>query len=281
MPRRGFTLIELLVVIAIICVLVGLLLPAVQSVREAARRSQCVNNLKELGTAIQSYALTHNVLPPGSVNPSGPIKNAAVGYHFSWITQILPYIERGNIDRKLNRSVGVYDPANQTCREVVVNVLLCPSHPNSVREAGNVAGTTYAAVHHDVEAPIDVTNMGCFFSEQSHPDRGRGRRDVADDFPRGKTARPARPGLGVGNESDPAQHQRDRRFRRSRVRLGERFHSRVRTHRRSRRRVRQRASRRLQRRVRRQFGPVHQERHQPAGLPLAGQSGRRRNDQRE
>ena len=87
----GFTLIELLVVIAIIAVLIALLLPAVQAAREAARRAQCVNNLMQLGIAMQNYESSHEMLPPGVVNLTGPILDQPKGYHFGWLVQILPY----------------------------------------------------------------------------------------------------------------------------------------------------------------------------------------------
>src|SRR5579883_117908 len=95
--RRGFTLIELLVVIAIIGVLVSLLLPAVQKVREAANRASCQNNLKQLGLALQNYHTSNQCFPPGQTHikfPSGQV----VGY--SWITQILPYVEMDNLYKK-------------------------------------------------------------------------------------------------------------------------------------------------------------------------------------
>src|SRR4051794_28379521 len=92
--RDGFTLIELLVVIAIISVLIALLLPAIQAAREAARRVQCVNNLMQIGIALQNYESSHELLPPGVINPSGPIQNAPTGYHASWMLQLLPFLEQ-------------------------------------------------------------------------------------------------------------------------------------------------------------------------------------------
>ncbi|MBX6314324.1 MAG: DUF1559 domain-containing protein [Isosphaeraceae bacterium] len=161
--RPGFTLIELLVVIAIIGVLIALLLPAVQAAREAARRIQCTNNLMQLGLAVQNYEASFAMLPPGVVNPDGPIKNTAQGYHMSWTTQILPYIEQGNVQRRIDWLVGVYDPANSTVRAVVLNVLLCPSDVNGGRGSDNIARNNYVGCHHDREAPIAADNNGVFF----------------------------------------------------------------------------------------------------------------------
>src|SRR3954462_1508115 len=108
--RGGFTLIELLVVIAIISVLIALLLPAVQAAREAARRVQCVNNLMNLGIALQNYESSYELLPPGVVDVAGPIQNVPRGYHASWLLQLLPFLEQGTVAKRFDDRVGVYAP---------------------------------------------------------------------------------------------------------------------------------------------------------------------------
>jgi prepilin-type N-terminal cleavage/methylation domain-containing protein/prepilin-type processing-associated H-X9-DG protein len=161
--HRGFTLIELLVVIAIIGVLIALLLPAVQSVREAARRAQCVNNLMQLSVAVQHYEAAHLVLPPGVVDTKGPIQAAPNGYHYSWIAQLLPYLDQRNVFNNLNFRESVYDASNVTTRKTSINILLCPSDSASRSNADDFALTNYAGCYHDAEAPIDTTNNGVFF----------------------------------------------------------------------------------------------------------------------
>jgi prepilin-type N-terminal cleavage/methylation domain-containing protein/prepilin-type processing-associated H-X9-DG protein len=162
--RPGFTLIELLVVIAIIAVLIALLLPAVQAAREAARRVQCVNNLMNLGIALQNYESSYELLPPGVVNPTGPIQNAAKGYHASWMLQLLPFIEQRGVARRFDDRVGVYAVENSTARSAVISIFICPSDAGGARiGGGGIAGTSYAACHNDIEAPIDENNKGVFF----------------------------------------------------------------------------------------------------------------------
>src|SRR5271167_2379490 len=162
MPH-GFTLIELLVVIAIIAVLIALLLPAVQSAREAARRAQCVNNLMQLGIAIQNYESSHEVLPPGVANASGPILDQPKGYHFGWLPQILPYMELRNAYNHFNFKIGLYETENSTTRMNLVRGFLCPSDPGPNRGAGNASMTNYVGSHNDVEAPIAANNKGVLF----------------------------------------------------------------------------------------------------------------------
>lgn len=170
--RPGFTMIELMVVVAIIAILISLLLPAVQAAREAARRTQCSNNLIQLGIALQSYEASHQVLPPGAINPSGPIVESPSSYQFNWITQILPHFEQRNVYNHLNFQVGIYQINNMTARAMSLSMLLCPSEGFGRRpfsSFGSSSGaldpalTSYAACHNDVEAPIDLKNTGVFF----------------------------------------------------------------------------------------------------------------------
>src|SRR5262245_51385810 len=96
--RIGFTLIELLVVIAIIAILIGLLVPAVQKVREAAARMSCSNNLHQLGIAAHNYQSTHNKLPPATISPPAPATGFSFnGPHVGALSYLLPYIEQENI----------------------------------------------------------------------------------------------------------------------------------------------------------------------------------------
>ena len=164
---RGFTLIELLVVIAIIAVLIALLLPAVQQAREAARRTQCKNNLMQIGIALQNYLMAHDVLPPGCSNATGPIQSveSTDEYQMGWIAQILPYLEQMNAYRHIDFEKSVYAPENAPVRAHFINTLQCPSDP-AVRSS-TAASTHYYGVHNDYEAPIDVDQNGVMFLNSS------------------------------------------------------------------------------------------------------------------
>src|SRR5262245_54813816 len=126
--RSGFTLIELLVVIAIIAVLIGLLLPAVQKVREAAARVKCQNNLKQLGLAVHNYQSALGFFPP-SMN--APIGSTFVTSNGSWGVpgRILEYVEQGNAGVRVNLEVGYDQPPNSTSGipQLKIPVFVCPS----------------------------------------------------------------------------------------------------------------------------------------------------------
>lgn len=129
--RPGFTLIELLVVIAIIAVLIGLLLPAVQRVREAAARTQCKNNLKQLGLALHMFHDARHHFPPGktTVYP----RNSGVTVHHGWAAYILPYIEQDSLARLYVWTANDTSTANQAARRESISILLCPSAPTGPR----------------------------------------------------------------------------------------------------------------------------------------------------
>ena len=143
--RRGFTLIELLVVIAIIAILIALLLPAVQQAREAARRTQCKNNLKQLGLALHNYESSFGTFPPSRLLPNATLVpggkysitnadgNPGDTTYSSWTTLILPYIDQANISNKYNSDFPWFDPTNRTMIGVPLEVMTCPSTPGNNR----------------------------------------------------------------------------------------------------------------------------------------------------
>jgi len=149
---KGFTLIELLVVIAIIAVLIALLLPAVQSAREAARRAQCTNNLKQLGLSLHNYISTYNSFPAYVVflGPAGgssccPPSNGGNGWGWdaSWLVSLLPNIEQGPLYNAFNFSISADSPVNTTVTYNGLAAALCPSDSTRQRPAYPWAPTNY------------------------------------------------------------------------------------------------------------------------------------------
>ena len=126
--RRGFTLLELLVVIAIIAILIGLLLPAVQKVREAASRMACANNLKQLGLACHNYHGAHDKFPPGTVGPIGPSFPQYAGLKQHGLgTYLLPYLEQQALASQYRWDVSWFDLPNQPFVNAQLKMWQCPS----------------------------------------------------------------------------------------------------------------------------------------------------------
>ncbi len=140
--RAGFTLIELLVVIAIIAVLIALLLPAVQSAREAARRAQCTNNLKQLGLAMHNYHDSMGCFPM-SMGFDSPGFGYPEPVSYSGLSMLLPYMEQSVVFNTINYSIHRGDPGNITAKATVVSSFLCPSDPQQGNLPPGQAGENY------------------------------------------------------------------------------------------------------------------------------------------
>jgi len=183
-PSKGFTLVELLVVIAIIGVLVALLLPAVQAAREAARRTQCGNNLKQIGLALHNYEDVNKSLPVGATGPS-----PKGGYGTAWWVAILPYLEQNNLYEKFDH-IGVNSPHTglvyngtnvdngKLLAGKMIPAMICPSSPlpkwaleGSIPDTSlGIVSPTYTAIGGATDHPSTVNSDG---QSNQHAARGR------------------------------------------------------------------------------------------------------------
>ncbi|ODA29281.1 DUF1559 domain-containing protein [Planctopirus hydrillae] len=144
--RSGFTLIELLVVIAIIAILIALLLPAVQQAREAARRTQCKNNLKQIGLGLHNYHSSLNCFPPGLLTPSRA---------FSPHSQLLPYLDQSNVFPSINYGFTPTATQNDTAARVTLPVFICPS------DRGNIPNETLGVTNYVACVGSAIGTSGC------------------------------------------------------------------------------------------------------------------------
>ncbi len=152
--RAAFTLVELLVVIAIIGILIALLLPAVQAAREAARRSQCSNNLKQIGVALHNYVDANKSLPFGSIYFYASTPNI-------WTVAILPFIEEQPLYDQVNFNKSVFDPANASVANYAVSTFICPSDPQGTSPVLPNRG--------DPTSPNPLTGAGIWYTGSIGP----------------------------------------------------------------------------------------------------------------
>lgn len=168
--HQGFTLIELLVVIAIIAILVGLLLPAVQKVREAAARTECQNNLKQIGLASHHFELDHQHFP---------IANTPA--HGSYFTQILPYLEQGNIERLYDYNAFPSQPPNNQVTVLQIKTYICPAMlPPPSPEAGDEAWSSYVACVGNRHAWFDAAGSNGIIARREAAPRGVSINHIPD-----------------------------------------------------------------------------------------------------
>jgi hypothetical protein len=178
------------VVIAIIAILIALLLPAVQQAREAARRSSCKNNLKQLALALHNYEATYGLLPPGCLHKPDPGGSLANHMGFSWGTMILPQLEQTNLSEQFDYHSPVFDAVNLTPREQHLSVFHCPSDPFSesnfvVRDATvtpmeRYATASYAANWGPSTATVNLDKTPLQSQGVFYRNSGTRFRDVTD-----------------------------------------------------------------------------------------------------
>lgn len=163
-PRLGWSLVELLVVIAIIGILISLLLPAIQAVREGARRARCSHNLRQIGIAIHHYELVHRELPPGCYQwrPFGGNVNLK---NIAWSAYILPFMEQENLHRLVDFSVPFDHPNNVPAAKTNLPIYLCPS--SQLPNPDQLGRSDYGGLYGQRITIRSPTDNGVFIHDQA------------------------------------------------------------------------------------------------------------------
>lgn len=164
--ERGFTLIQLVVVIVVIGILLGLAVPAIQAVRESARRQTCQHRMMQIGLALTEYHTAMLSYPHGTVNPNGPIRNVPEGFHQNWVSGLLLRLDLPTVAAAVDSDASVYAPENEPVRRVQLAVLQCPSASSFRSTGSSYAVSNYAGCHHPLETPIAEDNGGIFVLNQ-------------------------------------------------------------------------------------------------------------------
>lgn len=176
MSRRGFTIVELLVVIAIIGTLIGLLLPAVQAVREAARRMQCQNNLHQIGIAMHNYHAAFRKLPPGGIEVR---PETSRGKQIAWSAMVLPFLEQSAVYSKIDFNFAFDHPVNREAAATPIEAYLCPSTPRVELLKRGMGATDYGGIYGERILTTNYPPRGVFIHDQ-----GIRFRDVTDGLTR-------------------------------------------------------------------------------------------------
>ena len=174
--RHGFTLVELLVVIAIIGILIGMLLPAVQQVRAAARRTQCSNNSRQMGLAILNYETALQAFPSGWSTSDSSDAMAEPGW--GWSAQLLPYLDAGNLHNQIDFRVSIDDPMHEEAIQKVIPIFLCPSE--TATEVLNLDAHVEHGAHLVLGPPKQSHNHGELLVSRSNYSGVFGSTEIED-----------------------------------------------------------------------------------------------------
>lgn len=163
----GYSALEFLLAGGMIVIILALLLPGLQQSRSAAARIRCLNNLNQIAIGTQNYEAMMGMMPPGSVNPVGPIYSEPIGYHMGWTTQLLPFLDQVGLYENLDRTFGAYSTLGMAAASFVPSPLHCTSDPLSADRTAS----SYAGCIGGTSRQIDDDNTGLLYLNSGVSDR--------------------------------------------------------------------------------------------------------------